>query len=112
MPLSAGRRHTCGGFAVGHSHVLAFLQQVGTEHDDAIARRDATGDRSGFLTEAGHLDQAPVGIFRRVERPSYDDLTREQISLAQQGSNGTNKSNANTAQGARRSQTGTSQTTG
>ena len=40
------------------------------------------------LTEAGHLDQAPVGIFRRVERPSYDDLTREQIALAQQGSNG------------------------
>ncbi|MBK7821879.1 MAG: 2-oxoacid:ferredoxin oxidoreductase subunit beta [Tessaracoccus sp.] len=40
------------------------------------------------LTESGHLDQAPVGIFRRVERPSYDDLTRDQIALAQSGSNG------------------------
>lgn len=40
----------------------------------------------------------------------YRDLLRD--PLPQQGSNGTNKSNANTAQGARRSQTGTSQTTG
>lgn len=39
---------------------------------------------------------------------------RDQLTdpLPQQGSNGTNKSNANTAQGTRRSQTGTSQTTG
>lgn len=40
----------------------------------------------------------------------YRDLLTD--PLPQQGSNGTNKSNANTAQGARRSQTGTSQTTG
>ena len=40
----------------------------------------------------------------------YRDLLMD--PLPQQGSNGTNKSNANTAQGARRSQTGTSQTTG
>lgn len=31
------------------------------------------------LTEPGVLRQAPIGIFRRVERPSYDDLVREQI---------------------------------
>ena len=40
----------------------------------------------------------------------YRDLLTE--PLPQQGSNGTNKSNANTAQGTRRAQTGTSQTTG
>lgn len=40
----------------------------------------------------------------------YRDLLTD--PLPQQGSNGTNKSNANTAQGPRRSQTGTSQTTG
>ncbi len=34
------------------------------------------------LTEAGYLDQAPVGIFRRVERPTYDDLAREQVQSA------------------------------
>lgn len=40
----------------------------------------------------------------------YRDLLTD--PLPQQGSNGTNKPNANTAQGTRRSQTGTSQTTG
>lgn len=40
----------------------------------------------------------------------YRDLLTD--PLPQQGSNGTNKSNANTAQGARRPQAGTSQTTG
>jgi 2-oxoglutarate/2-oxoacid ferredoxin oxidoreductase subunit beta len=36
------------------------------------------------LTPGGHLDRAPVGIFRQVQRPTYDDLAREQISTAQQ----------------------------
>ncbi|MFT3887554.1 MAG: 2-oxoacid:ferredoxin oxidoreductase subunit beta [Arachnia sp.] len=31
------------------------------------------------LTEPGVLRQAPIGIFRRVERPAYDDLVRDQI---------------------------------
>ena len=31
------------------------------------------------LTEPGILRQAPIGIFRRVERPAYDDLVRDQI---------------------------------
>jgi 2-oxoglutarate ferredoxin oxidoreductase subunit beta len=32
------------------------------------------------LTETGVLRQAPIGIFRRVSRPSYDDLLRDQIA--------------------------------
>ncbi|MCC2592161.1 2-oxoacid:ferredoxin oxidoreductase subunit beta [Tessaracoccus sp. OS52] len=31
------------------------------------------------LTESGVMRQAPVGIFRRVSRPAYDDLLRDQI---------------------------------
>lgn len=31
------------------------------------------------LTEPGVLRQAPIGIFRNVSRPAYDDLVREQI---------------------------------
>ena len=34
------------------------------------------------LTQPGHLDQAPVGVFRRVERPAYDDMIRGQIDQA------------------------------
>jgi 2-oxoglutarate ferredoxin oxidoreductase subunit beta len=35
------------------------------------------------LTDAGHLHQAPIGIFRQVERPTYDDQARAQVSSAQ-----------------------------
>ncbi|MDO5094573.1 MAG: 2-oxoacid:ferredoxin oxidoreductase subunit beta [Propionibacteriaceae bacterium] len=35
------------------------------------------------LTDHGVLHRAPVGIFRRVARPAYDDLLREQVAGAQ-----------------------------
>ncbi|NUR07232.1 MAG: 2-oxoacid:ferredoxin oxidoreductase subunit beta, partial [Nocardioidaceae bacterium] len=38
------------------------------------------------LTDAGVLTHAPVGVFRQVEQPTYDDLAREQITTAKQGS--------------------------
>ncbi|MGO1972539.1 MAG: 2-oxoacid:ferredoxin oxidoreductase subunit beta [Propionibacteriaceae bacterium] len=34
------------------------------------------------LTSAGALNQAPIGIFRQVQRSTYDDQTREQVELA------------------------------
>ena len=34
------------------------------------------------LTDAGVLHRAPIGIFRDVDAPSYDDLAREQVALA------------------------------
>jgi 2-oxoglutarate ferredoxin oxidoreductase subunit beta len=36
------------------------------------------------LTDAGVLHQAPIGVFRSVERPAYDDLVRQQIATAQE----------------------------
>ncbi|MGH3355117.1 MAG: 2-oxoacid:ferredoxin oxidoreductase subunit beta, partial [Nocardioidaceae bacterium] len=45
------------------------------------------------LTPGGHLDRAPIGIFRQVERPTYDDLARNQIHTAQQ-THGTGDLNA------------------
>ncbi|MCH1865199.1 2-oxoacid:ferredoxin oxidoreductase subunit beta [Nocardioides sp. CFH 31398] len=35
------------------------------------------------LTDAGYLHRAPIGIFRSVERPTYDDQARAQVDLAQ-----------------------------
>ena len=35
------------------------------------------------LTDAGYLNQSPIGIFRQVERPAYDDLARQQVTQAQ-----------------------------
>jgi 2-oxoglutarate ferredoxin oxidoreductase subunit beta len=37
------------------------------------------------LTDAGVLHQAPIGIFRQVDRPTYDDQAREQIVTASAG---------------------------
>ena len=33
------------------------------------------------LTDTGVLQQSPIGIFRQVERPSFDDQVREQITM-------------------------------
>jgi 2-oxoglutarate ferredoxin oxidoreductase subunit beta len=37
------------------------------------------------LTDGGVLHQSPIGIFRDVERPTYDDQARAQITTAKQG---------------------------
>jgi len=34
------------------------------------------------LTDSGYLLRAPIGIFRQVERPAYDDLARAQVREA------------------------------
>ena len=34
------------------------------------------------ITDSGVVHRAPIGIFRQVERPTYDDLSREQATLA------------------------------
>ncbi|MFC5728935.1 MULTISPECIES: 2-oxoacid:ferredoxin oxidoreductase subunit beta [Nocardioides] len=34
------------------------------------------------LTDAGYLNRSPIGIFRQVERPTYDDQARAQVSSA------------------------------
>ena len=36
------------------------------------------------LTDAGYLSQSPIGIFRQVERPTYDDQARGQIAEARE----------------------------
>jgi 2-oxoglutarate ferredoxin oxidoreductase subunit beta len=37
------------------------------------------------LTDAGVLHQSPIGVFRDVARPTYDDQARAQIVTARQG---------------------------
>ena len=37
------------------------------------------------LTDSGYLNQSPIGIFRQVERPTYDDQARAQITTATGG---------------------------
>ena len=40
------------------------------------------------LTDSGYLNQAPIGIFRNVTRPTYDDQARAQVEQAKQAAPG------------------------
>ena len=52
---------------------------------DAHAADPTTAFALSRLTDAGVLHHAPIGIFRQVEAPTYDDQAREQIVTAQPG---------------------------
>ncbi|HMR49831.1 MAG TPA: 2-oxoacid:ferredoxin oxidoreductase subunit beta [Arachnia sp.] len=72
---------------------LAIVPAAEAEASQIVIHDETRDDPSqafaiSRLTESGRLDQAPVGIFRRVERPAYDDLVRDQIALAQAGDSG------------------------
>ncbi|HET6627409.1 MAG TPA: thiamine pyrophosphate-dependent enzyme, partial [Nocardioidaceae bacterium] len=67
---------------------VADVADVGTDAvlvHDAHAEDPTTAFALSRLTDAGYLNQAPVGIFRNVEHPTYDDLAREQIRTAATG---------------------------
>ncbi len=55
---------------------------------DAILVHDAhqsdpsTAFAISRLTDAGFLNRSPIGIFRQVDRPTYDDQARAQVTLA------------------------------
>ncbi|GEP33756.1 2-oxoglutarate ferredoxin oxidoreductase subunit beta [Nocardioides szechwanensis] len=40
------------------------------------------------LTDSGYLNQSPIGIFRQVERPTYDDQARAQIATSREAAPG------------------------
>jgi 2-oxoglutarate ferredoxin oxidoreductase subunit beta len=52
---------------------------------DAHAADPSTAFALSRLTDAGVLARAPIGIFRNVERPTYDDQVRDQVATAAEG---------------------------
>jgi 2-oxoglutarate ferredoxin oxidoreductase subunit beta len=62
--------------------------------EDAILVHDAhnpdptTAFAISRLTAADYLHQAPIGIFRQVERPTYDDQARAQVTTAREAAPG------------------------
>jgi 2-oxoglutarate ferredoxin oxidoreductase subunit beta len=52
---------------------------------DAHAEDPTTAFALSRLTDGGYLHQAPVGIFRQVDRPTYDDQARLQVATASEG---------------------------
>jgi 2-oxoglutarate ferredoxin oxidoreductase subunit beta len=80
------RDHATGGVKV------AEVAEVG---EDAVLVHDAHSPDSSTafaisrLTDVGQLHTAPVGIFRQVERASYDDQARAQVRQAEAAADGT-----------------------
>jgi 2-oxoglutarate ferredoxin oxidoreductase subunit beta len=52
---------------------------------DAHADNPTTAFALSRLTDSGVLHQAPIGIFRQVDHPTYDDQARDQVTTARQG---------------------------
>jgi 2-oxoglutarate ferredoxin oxidoreductase subunit beta len=71
---------------------VALVADVG---EDALIVHDAhnTDPTLAFaisrLTDSGYLNQSPIGIFRQVERATYDDQARAQVSSARDAVTGT-----------------------
>ena len=62
--------------------------------EDALLVHDAhnpdptTAFAISRLTDSGYLNQSPIGIFRQVERPTYDDGARAQVHSASEAAPG------------------------
>jgi 2-oxoglutarate ferredoxin oxidoreductase subunit beta len=90
--FGAGRSKGLVRDAVTGEVRVAEVAEVG---EGAILVHDAHYPDPGIafaishLTDAGVMHQAPIGIFRQVERPTYDDGARAQIAEAQAKVSGT-----------------------
>ncbi|RHW24106.1 2-oxoacid:ferredoxin oxidoreductase subunit beta [Nocardioides immobilis] len=49
---------------------------------DAHNEDPSTAFAISRLTDSGYLNRSPIGIFRQVQRPTYDDLARAQVNDA------------------------------
>jgi 2-oxoglutarate ferredoxin oxidoreductase subunit beta len=75
------RDHATGGVKV------ADVAEVGADTvlvHDAYNPDPTTAFALSRLTDAGYLHRAPIGIFRQVERPTYDDQARAQVRSSQE----------------------------
>jgi 2-oxoglutarate ferredoxin oxidoreductase subunit beta len=92
IPLEHGRP-----IRFGHDQHLGVVRAAGggvevVEIDDSNAADVVVHDAHApdatmafalsRITDSGVVRRAPIGIFRQVDRPTYDDLSREQGTLA------------------------------
>jgi 2-oxoglutarate ferredoxin oxidoreductase subunit beta len=64
---------------------VAPVAEIGLDQvlvHDAHADDPALAFALSRLSDPGSLAHTPIGIFRSVQRPAYDDLVREQLELA------------------------------
>jgi 2-oxoglutarate ferredoxin oxidoreductase subunit beta len=79
--------HPPGGYALE-------VRETASVSPEQIVVHDATVDDPAYAFALSRLPQSdlrntPIGVFRSVARPSYDDLVRSQIDAAQAKRTGT-----------------------
>jgi 2-oxoglutarate/2-oxoacid ferredoxin oxidoreductase subunit beta len=82
---SDGRRGVVRDSATGGVRVVTDPDPADVLVHDAHAADPTTAFALSRLTDAGVLEHAPIGIFRQVDQPTYDDLARGPIATASQG---------------------------
>lgn len=89
IPLVHGEPIRFGdGRCVAQEGQALVVRQEADVPASAVVVHDATIDDPSYafalsrLTDSGVIRQAPIGIFRAVERPAYDDLARQQVRQA------------------------------
>jgi 2-oxoglutarate ferredoxin oxidoreductase subunit beta len=86
-PIRFGKDMEKGVIRTSEGHIaVADVAEVG---EDAVIRHDAHAKDPGLafalsrLSNPRTLENTPIGIFRAIERPSYDRLVREQLAEVQ-----------------------------
>jgi hypothetical protein len=67
---------------------VAHVDQESLLVHDAHAPDPSVAFSISRLTDSGYLNQSPIGIFRQVDRPTYDDQARAQINAAAEAAPG------------------------
>ena len=87
QPIRFGKDLEKGVIRADDGHIaVADVAKVG---EDAIIRHDAHAKDPGLafalsrLANPRSLENTPIGIFRDIDRPSYDRLVREQLAEVQ-----------------------------
>lgn len=63
----------------------APVDEVGIDHilvHDSHRDDPSLAFELSHLTDSGDISQTPVGIFREISKPTYDDMVREQVARA------------------------------
>ena len=83
-PITFGRERENGVIrAVDGSIQVASVAEVGLDNvlvHDAHAADPSLAFALSRLSNPDNLDQTPMGIFRSIERPTYDTLLRDQVA--------------------------------
>ncbi len=88
QPIVFGPDNSMGVIRTNYGLTTAPIAEVGL---DSVVVHDSHCDDPAYafslsrLTSEGIIDQAPIGVFRDVERPTYDDGARAQIAQAEAG---------------------------